>query len=392
MKNLIKRIIPILVLSVMISCSSTTELKEKNESIEQNIKQKELVTRWTREKAQEWGAKQPWLVGANFNPSDASNQLEFWQADTWNPELINKELGWAEEIGMNTMRVYLHYFPYRDDKENFLKRMDQFLEIASKHNIKLMFVFFDDVWNPYPKAGPQPEPRPHLHNANWVQSPGHDILWNLEKHAELKPYVQDVMNRYKNDDRVLLWDLYNEPQNTNNPSYAEQNKGKEKFSMILLKEVFEWAREVNPSQPISSAPWLGSWVNPENLSAFDDFMLSNSDVITYHNYNDINDFKLKSKALERYNRPMICTEYMARGNNSLFETHLPYMAENNIGAISWGLVAGRSQTIYPWDSWDKKYTAEPELWFHDIFRQDGVPYKQEEVNLIKKLTTEKNKN
>ena len=227
MKNLIKRIIPILVLSVMISCSSTTELKEKNESIEQNIKQKELVTRWTREKAQEWGAKQPWLVGANFNPSDASNQLEFWQADTWNPELINKELGWAEEIGMNTMRVYLHYFPYRDDKENFLKRMDQFLEIASKHNIKLMFVFFDDVWNPYPKAGPQPEPRSHLHNANWVQSPGHDILWNLEKHAELKPYVQDVMNRYKNDDRVLLWDLYNEPQNTNNPSYAEQNKGKE---------------------------------------------------------------------------------------------------------------------------------------------------------------------
>ena len=162
--------------------------------------------------------------------------------------------------------------------------------------------------------------------------------------------------------------------------------------MSLVKEVFEWAREVNPSQPISSAPWLGSWVNPENLSAFDDFMLSNSDVITYHNYNDINDFKLKSKALERYNRPMICTEYMARGNNSLFETHLPYMAENNIGAISWGLVAGCSQTIYPWDSWDKKYTAEPELWFHDIFRQDGVPYKQEEVNLIKKLTTEKNKN
>ena len=353
------------------------------------MNEKETATRWTEEKAQEWGARQEWLVGANFNPSDASNQLDMWQADTWNPELIDKELGWAEEIGMNTMRVYLHYFPFRDDKKAFLKRMDQFLEISAKHHIKPMFVFFDDVWNPYPKAGPQPEPKKHLHNANWVQSPGKEILWNPEKHAQLKPYVQEILKRYKKDDRVLLWDLYNEPENTSDSSYHDV--GKEKYSMLLLTEVFEWAREVDPSQPISSAPWIGDWTNPEEMSDFNRFMLDHSDVITYHNYNDLADFKRVSEALERYNRPLVCTEYMARGNNSLFETHLPYMAEKNIGAINWGFVAGRSQTIYPWDSWDKEYTAEPELWFHDIFRQDGSVYRQEEVDLIKKLSASKNK-
>ena len=292
---------------------------------------------------------------------------------------------------MNTMRVYLHYFPFRDNKAAFLKQMDQYLEISAKHNIKPMFVFFDDVWNPYPVAGKQPEPKKHLHNAGWVQSPGRDILWNPERHIELKPFVQEVMNRYKDDDRVLLWDLYNEPQNTNDNAYQENGKGKEEFSMMLLKEVFEWAREVNPSQPITSAPWIGDWNDESKMTEFHKFMFNHSDVITYHNYNDIADFKRVSEPLKRYNRPIICTEYMSRGNKSLFETHLPYMAENNIGAINWGLVAGRTQTIYPWDSWNKEYTAEPELWFHDIFRQDGTPYIQAEVDLIKKLTSNKTK-
>jgi hypothetical protein len=386
MKQRLRITISVFALTAMIACGAS---KGKKSDAGNNDKT-EIATKWSVEKAQAWGAKQPWLVGANFNPSDASNELETWQADTWNPELIDKELGWAEDIGMNTMRVYLHYFPYRDDKANFLKRMDQFLEISAKHNIKPMFIFFDDVWNPNPVSGPQPEPKPHVHNANWVQSPGHDILWNPEKHAELKPFVQDILRRYKNDDRVLLWDLYNEPQNTNDNAYHENGKGKEKFSLMLLKEVFEWAREVNPSQPISSGVWIGDWTNPDSMSVFNKFMLDHSDVITYHNYNDINDFKRVSEALKRYNRPMICTEYMARGNNSLFETHLPYMAENNIGAINWGFVAGRSQTIYPWDSWNKTYTAEPELWFHDIFRQDGSSYIPEEVELIKRLAEEKN--
>lgn len=386
MKKLLKTTFITLALVLFVSCGITNK-NTKNKSSVQDTEKKELVSRWTEEKANEWGAKQPWLVGANYNPSDASNQLDMWQADTWNPELIDKELGWAEEIGFNTIRVYLHYFPYRDDKDAFLKRMDEFIEIAAKHHIKPMFIFFDDVWNPNPKAGKQPEPKKHIHNANWVQSPGKEILWNHEMHVQLKPYVQDILTRYKSDNRILLWDLYNEPQNTNFSSYNDS--GKKKYSLMLLKEVFKWAREVNPSQPITSGVWTGNWINPNRLSDFNKFMLENSDIITFHNYNDLKDFIKVSDALKRYNRPMICTEYMARGNNSLFETHLPYMAQNNIGAINWGFVAGRSQTIYPWNSWRKKYTEEPKLWFHDIFRQDGTAYKQDEVELIKRLTKNK---
>lgn len=345
-------------------------------------------TRWSEEKARAWGAKQPWLVGANFNPSDASNQLDMWQKETWNPELINKELGWAAAIGMNTMRVYLHQYPYRDDKEGFLKRMDQFLDIAARHKIKPMFVLFDAVWNPNPVAGPQPDPKPHLHNANWMQCPEKDLLWNPERHIELKPYVQGVIERFKDDERVLLWDLYNEPQNTNGGSYKDH--GKEKYSLMLLKAAFAWAREVNPSQPISSAPWLGDWSDPENLSEFDAFMFDNSDIITFHNYDHINEMIKRVGWIKRYNRPIICTEYMARGNNSRFETHIPFMARANIGAINWGLVDGRSQTKYPWDSWRREYTAEPELWFHEVFRRDGTPYKQAEVDVIKTFAEARN--
>ena len=349
--------------------------------------------RWSEEKAQAWGAEQPWLVGANFNPSDSWNQLVVWQKDTWNPELIDKELGWAEDIGMNTMRVYLHYFPYRDDKDGFLDRIDQYLKISDSHNIKTMFIFFDSVWNPDPVAGKQKEPTPHLHNAGWVQCPDSEILWNPERHIELKPYVQDIMTRFKDDDRVLLWDLYNEPQNYCGTSYNDV--GKEKYSLMLLKDVFAWAREVNPSQPISSAPWLGDWSDLDNLTEFDGFMFNNSDVITFHNYDGLNEMAKRVGWVKKFNRPIICTEYMARGNDSLFETHLPFMARHNIGAINWGLVDGRSQTKYPWDSWDRykagnPYTAEPDVWFHEVFRTDGTPYRQYEVDLIKTFTEAKN--
>ena len=352
-----------------------------------NNKEQKNIVRWTEQRAQEWGEEQPWIVGANFNPSDASNQLDLWQGDTWNPELIDKELGYAANIGMNTIRVYLHYFPYRDDKENFLTRIDQFLAITSKHKIKPMFIFFDDCWNPDPVSGKQPNPKKHLHNAGWVQSPGREILCDLKKHDEVKSYVQNILERYKNDGRILLWDLFNEPQNTNLISYRDTLK--EEYSLALLKEAFAWAREINPSQPITSGVWCGDWTKHDSLNELNKFILENSDVITYHNYDNITDFVKVSEALKRYKRPIICTEYMARTNNSLFETHLPYMHRNNIGAINWGLVAGRTQTNYPWQSWDKQFTDEPEIWFHEIFHQDGTPYDVKEVELFKTLTLNK---
>jgi hypothetical protein len=112
---------------------------------------------WSKEKANEWYALQPFLTGADFLPSTAINQLEMWQADTFDTTTINRELGWAESLGFNTLRVFLHNLVWQQDAKAFKKRINIFLEIADRHHIKPLFVFFDDCWNPEPVIGKQPD-------------------------------------------------------------------------------------------------------------------------------------------------------------------------------------------------------------------------------------------
>ena len=375
MKNLFKTTISILVLSAMISCGSTTEQDTQNESSDQNVEQKKNTARWSEKKAQEWGKEQKWYVGANFNPSTAINQLETWQVESFDSLTIDRELGWAEKIGMNTMRVYLHHVAWEIDKEGFKNRMNVYLKIADSHGIKTMFVFFDDCWNPIYKAGKQPDPKTGVHNSGWVQDPGQLLYKDSTLVDKLEIYVKDILTTFKNDDRILLWDLYNEPGNS-----GYLNK-----SMPLLKKVFEWGWEVRPSQPLSVGVWNVAF------SDLNKFQLESSDIITYHNYNGPEDHQAAIDSLKLLNRPMICTEYMARRNNSLFTNITPILAKENVGGINWGLVDGKSNTKYAWDE-PIADGSEPKLWFHEIFRKDGSPYIQEEVNLIKKLTSKKNNN
>lgn len=328
--------------------------------------------RWPREKATKWYAEHDWMTGANFNPSTAINQLEMWQEATFDPETIDRELGYAEGIGFNVMRVYLHSLAYKADPEGFKKRMENYLSIANKHGIKTMFVFFDDVWDKTPKIGKQPEPVTGTHNSGWVQDPGDPMSKEPKNFAALEKYVKDIMNTFKEDKRVLLWDLYNEPGNS----------GKELSSMPLLKNIFIWAREVNPSQPISAGLWRWHF---QELNAF---QALNSDIITYHDYEDEKHHQHIINLLKTHGRPMICTEYMARIRNSRFSNILPLLKKENIGAINWGLVAGKSNTKYAWDT-PIKDGGEPIEWFHEVFRKDGTPYRQDEADLIKKLNAEK---
>jgi hypothetical protein len=326
--------------------------------------------KWTAEKANAWYAKQQWIVGANFLPSTAINQLEMWQADTFDPKTIERELGWASRIGLNTMRVYLHSLAWKQDKEGFKKRMDEYLAIADKQGIKTIFVFFDDCWNKEAKIGKQPAPKPGVHNSGWVQDPGQPMSNDTKLFPELEKYVKDVLGRFGKDKRILLWDLYNEPGNS--------DKGNQ--SLPLLKSVFAWARAANPEQPISSGIWR--W-NLEELNAF---QIQNSDVITYHDYEEPAWHLRVIQMLKTHGRPLICTEYMARTRGSNFANILPMLKKQNVAAINWGLVAGKSNTIYAWDT-PMPDGAQPKVWFHDIFNPDGTPYSQEEVNLIKSLTT-----
>lgn len=342
----------------------------KNPGTQNELASDETAVRevWSEAQAAEWYQQWGWLRGADFLPSTAINQLEMWQAETFDTATINRELGWAEDIGMNSMRVYLHHVAWEIDPEGFKERMEQYLAIADSHNISTLFVFFDDCWNPTYKAGKQPDPKPGIHNSGWVRDPGDLIHADTALFSSLEKYVKDVLAHFGDDERIVLWDLYNEPGNS---GYGNK-------SMPLLKKVFRWGREANPSQPLSVGVW-----NKE-LVDLGEYQLKNSDVITYHNYSDRATHQQWIDSLRAYDRPLICTEYMARTRGSLFKDILPLLKEENIGAYNWGLVAGKSNTIYAWDA-PMPDGREPNVWFHDIFRKDGTPYDVKEVVLIKEL-------
>lgn len=327
-----------------------------------------VAGRWSAEKANAWYARQPWFVGANFIPSTAINQLEMWQAETFDPTTIDKELGLAEGLGMNMMRVFLHNLVWEKDPEGYKQRIGQFLQIADKHHIRIMFVLFDSCWNDDPKLGRQPDPKPGVHNSGWARAPGTKRLFDARTWPGLQTYVTGVLRAFANDNRVVVWDLFNEPTNS----------GYNDAVMPLLTKSFEWARAANPSQPITAG-----WWHDHPLSG--DFMFANSDIITFHNYNAADKLEQQIVALQKMGRPILCTEYMARRNNSLFETCLPVFKKYKVGAINWGLVKGKTNTIFAWDT-PIAGGEEPKLWFHDIFRPDGSVFDPKEVAAIKQQT------
>ncbi len=345
--------------------------------------------RWSEAKAQQWYAAQPWLVGANFLPADAINQLEMWQADSFDPQEIDKELGWAEGLGMNTMRVFLHDALWAQDASGLQKRIDTFLTIAAKHHIKPMFVLFDSCWDPEYKLGPQRPPIPGVHNSGWVQSPGATALEDSAEYPRLKKFVQGVIGAFANDDRILAWDLWNEPDNEGGGDYAKlEPKHKEELVAKLLPEVFAWAREEHPTQPLTSPLWHGGkWDDAAGFNAVEREQIEESDVISFHNYGWPEDFARRVHELEGYHRPLICTEYMARPMGSTFDTILPLGKQLHVAMINWGFVQGKSQTYIPWDSWKRPYVEEPPaVWFHDVLYPDGRPYREREAEILREET------
>ena len=348
--------------------------------------------RWSKADANAWYDKQPWLVGCNFIPSTAVNQLEMWQEESFDVDTITRELGWAADLGFNTLRVYLHDLVWQEDPEGFKGRIDQFLDLTSRNNICPMLVFFDDCWRNDPQLGKQPDPVWGQHNSGWVQSPGDSVSRDPSQWGRLEDYVKDILSTYGSDDRVLLWDLYNEPGNT---FFQLRDVGmpwklfkflhmlfSERFiptqALPLLRETFKWAREVKPAQPLTAGVYFWN-------RALNKFLLEESDVISFHNYLNVAKLTKQLKDLKKQGRPLFCTEYMARTSGSCFDTHLPIFKQEKIACYNWGFVSGKTQTIYPWLK-DGQPGVEPPLWFHDIFRQDGTPFRQEEVEIIRRLT------
>jgi hypothetical protein len=249
-------------------------------------------------------------------------------------------------------------------------------------------VLFDSVWDPNPQLGKQRPPKPGVHNSGWLQSPGAKALQDPKEQARLEAYVKGVVSFLAKDARVLAWDIWNEPDNMNGSSYrAQEPTNKVALALKLLPQAFAWARSAGPQQPLTSGVWQGDWSTEEKMSETARQQIALSDVVSFHNYDKADEFEKRVQWLMRYKRPLLCTEYMARGNGSTFEGSLPVAKKHNVAAYNWGLVVGKTQTHLPWDSWKQPYTdREPPIWFHEVFKADGSPYRKEEVELIRKLT------
>jgi hypothetical protein len=342
--------------------------------------------RWSEDQANSWYDRQPWMVGADYVPSDAINQLEMFQAATFNPGLNDKELGFAESAGMNVVRVFLQDQLWQSDPEGLIARLKEFLAIAERRHIRTMLVLFDSCWDTNPQLGPQHPPVPGVHNSGWVQSPGLQRLMDPAVEIQLQQYVQGVVGAFASDSRVVAWDIWNEPDNAGSDR-PEDMPAKVGRVNQLLPQVFAWARAMQPEQPLTSALWTGDWSDPGKDSETARIQVSESDVISFHNYDWPELFEARIQSLRPLHRPLLCTEYMARGNGSTFDTILPIAKREHIAAINWGLVAGKTQTNLPWESWQHPYVAQaPPIWFHDVFRPDGSPYRQREVDLLRQLT------
>lgn len=331
--------------------------------------------RWSEQKIWDWHKQRPWYCGFNYIPAYAINYTAMWDKTSFDALAIDKELALAEELGMNCVRAVLQYAVFEDDPDYFLNTLEKFLSICKKHKIKFMPTLFDDCvfgLDHDPKTGKQPEPLIGWYAWAWSPSPGHSLVVDSLAHPEIEKYVKAVINRFKNDDRIFIWDLYNEPT----------NGGLGTASFPLLKKVIAWAREVNPSQPITVGVWNGN----ERLN---DIAINGSDIISFHNYGNKQDLEKHIAKLKQYNRPIINTEWMNRPAGSVIETNLPVFFAEKIGCMLWGLVNGKTQTHLPWGH--RPGDPVQAVWQHDLYKNDFAPYDPKELEYLKNHILQSNK-
>jgi len=327
----------------------------------------QLANRWNVEKIRSWYDKQPWLCGFNYVTSNAINTTEMWHHSSVDFDIIDRELTWAEEIGFNSCRIFLQYLVWQEDPHGLIARLDHFLTIANHHHLSTIVCLFDDCAfsGKEPYLGPQDPPLPGVHNSGWVPSPGHVRVVDQSTWKILRNYISMIIGWFREDDRILFWDLYNEPGNA----------GMGEASLNLLNNTFLWARYEKPNQPITVGIWNSEYKQITKAS------IDASDLITFHNYSNENSLNNQIENLEQYERPIVCTEWMRRNYGSIFSTHLPIFRKNNVGCYFWGLVNGKTQTHFPWGSHEG--ASEPEIWFHDLLHKDGNAYDNEELSFIK---------
>lgn len=325
-----------------------------------------LHGQWSKEKAMQWYNERPWPCGFNYVPANAISYTEMWMDYSFDPKLIDAELKLAQDVGFNCLRVVLPYVVWEHDPDAFKVRFENFLKICDNRGLQVMPTFFDDcVFGTIkdPVYGKQPEVVEGWYANGWTPSPGHSMVRDRSTWVKLEKYVTDVLNAHKTDRRILCWDLYNEPTNSNMGD----------ISISLTEEVFRWARRVDPVQPLTVATWNG-------YNKLDEVIFRNSDVITFHAYYPVDKLTEKIRELKTLGRPIICTEWLNRGHGSIVETCLPVFFGQKVGCMHWGLVNGKTQTDLGWGH--RPGQPEPKIWQHDLYRPNLKPYRIDEIKLF----------
>jgi hypothetical protein len=343
---------------------------------------------WTPAAAADWYSRQPWIVGSNYIQSNTVNQLEMWQQDTFDMDRIDLELGWAESLGLNTLRVSLDNMVWEQSAGSFHRRIDKLLNLVEKHKMRVIFVLFDSVGDPYPELGRQHQPKPGVRDSLWMQSPGAKGLTDPKELQKALLYAEDVVATYSIDKRVLAWDVWNEPDNTNLGRFnSSEPPNKTERLRAILPEAFRYVRAGNPTQPVTSGLWANDdWSSKDKLGPVERIQVELSDILTFHNYDGPAEFEKRVKWLQAYGRPVVCTGFLARNQGSTMEAILPIAVKYDVGALAGDLVAGKTQRQLPWDSWQQPYVddRQPKVWVQDLFTSTGTLYLQSDADAIRK--------
>ena len=349
---------------------------------------------WSREQACDWYNNRPWLRGCNFMSSIDANRVEQWQELDFEEHMkvADAELKLAADTGFNTIRLVMEIAVWDAEHDSYMKHLEHYLETAWKYGISSMIVFGNDCmppkdenWKPV-KTGVQTcdwgyhGGRKYSQHGRFAQM-GYHLLDEPEYEHKFYDMEAEIIDKYKDDPRVCIWDLYNEPGNSHRDS----------VTMPHLKKYYETAWEIRPSQPLTSGAWRDLTKGYGGLSEVEKYVLDNSDIISFHNYGDyLTNIKIL-RFLKTLGRPIICTEWLCRGLHNTVQEIYPLFYLEKVGCYNWGFVAGKYQTYEPWESIWADYAAggardfDFTKWFHDLYRPSYRPYDPHEIDLIKEV-------
>jgi hypothetical protein len=356
---------------------------------------------WTKEKAWRWYNDQPWIRGCNYMPASAANRMDMWQeyGSRERFEEMDRELKIASDIGFNTVRVLLEengFGAWYYEHDHFMKNFEKFLQLCDKYGIRAIVVLGNDCSRPkalwsIPKPGPRPcdwgyhGARKQSQHGSFPGMMGYTSLDDPELRPKFFRMCEEIMTKYRDDDRILFWNIWNEPG---------ANR-REEVTVANLREMFALAWKIGVKQPCAADVWtddFGTDAKAKNQAQYWAGKLS--DIVSYHCYGDYEYQICVIRKLKRYyDRPMVNTEWLARiKNNDVFSAY-PLFYIENVGCTCWGFVAGRYQTYEPWESMWRSYdeghpaTKDWDMtkWFHDLFRPSHRPYDPKEISLIKRF-------